>query len=163
MSDARFDGKEYVAIGHITDANAYLRAARLIESADPDLPSSPIYFLLCHGMEIVLKAYILAAGGTEKELRPQNIRHHLDELRNRAFALGYSPSEKTNAVIDMLAPYHASHSFRYRDPGFKTYPTTDEVIQSLEAMLIHIEPVVRKCVLDRIGTPTTESPPAQAS
>jgi hypothetical protein len=109
-----------------------------------------------------LKAYILAAGGTEKELRPQKIRHHLDELRNRAVALGYFPSEKTNAVIDMLAPYHANHSFRYRDPGYKTYPTTAEVIQSLETMLVHIEPVARKCLLDRIEMPTIdrlETPP----
>jgi hypothetical protein len=153
MNNEDFDGKEYVAIGHITDAKAYLRAAQLIESADPDLPSSPTYFLLCHAIEIVLKAYILAAGGTEKELRPQKVRHHLDELRNRAVALGYSPSEKTTAVIDMLAPYHANHSFRYRDPGFKTYPTTGEVILSLETMLAQTEPIARKCLLDRVEKP----------
>jgi hypothetical protein len=121
MTIEEFDRKEYVAIGHITDVRAYLRAARLIDSAaDGDISlSSPIYFLLSHAIELVLKAYILAAGGTEAELRPQKVRHQLDELRNRAGALGYSPSEKLSAVIDMLAPYHANHSFRYRDPGYK--------------------------------------------
>jgi hypothetical protein len=152
MSNEDFDAKEYVAIGHITDAKAYLRAARLIDRAahgDYSL-SSPIYFLLCHATEIVLKAYILAAGGTEAELRPQKIRHQLDELRNRAIALGYSPLEKTSAVIDMLAPHHANHSFRYREPGYKTYPSTGEIIQSLETMLVQIEPIVTKSLLAHI-------------
>jgi hypothetical protein len=30
---------------------------------------SPKYFLLCHAIELALKAYILAEGGTEKETK----------------------------------------------------------------------------------------------
>ena len=33
MTIEEFDRKEYVAIGHITDAKAYLRAAQLIDGA----------------------------------------------------------------------------------------------------------------------------------
>jgi hypothetical protein len=149
MDTKQFGAKEYVAIGHITDVKSYLRAAQIIDGAEDnrDSLSAPIYFLLCHGIELVLKAYILAAGGTDAELRPRKIRHQLGELRNRAIGLGYIPSEKVSAVIDMLAPYHAAHSFRYRDPGIKSYPSTGNVIQSLEAMLVQIEPIVTKNLL----------------
>jgi hypothetical protein len=49
-----FRQKEYVAIGYIVDARSYLDAARLIESVEEHQPalSSPIYFLLCHAIEL---------------------------------------------------------------------------------------------------------------
>src|SRR4051794_35283690 len=52
MSTDQFDAKEYVAMGHITDAKGYLAAARLIGDAwQEDLAIlSPIYFLLCHAI-----------------------------------------------------------------------------------------------------------------
>ena len=62
-----FRRKEYVAIGYIVDARSYLDAARLIQSVEEHQPGlfSPIYFLLCHAIELVLKAYILTSGGTD--------------------------------------------------------------------------------------------------
>jgi hypothetical protein len=148
-----FRQKEYVAIGYIVDARSYLDAARLIESVEEHQPalSSPIYFLLCHAIELVLKAYILASGGTEAKLRQQKIRHNLDGLRNLAVSLGYSPSKKIDAVIDLLAPHHANHSFRYRNPGYKSYPLIDEAIKSLETMLAQIHPVVARNLMAHIA------------
>jgi hypothetical protein len=144
--------REYVAIGYIADARSYLDAARLIESIEEHQPAlfSPIYFLLCHAIELVLKAYILASGVTEAKLRQQKIRHNLDELRNLAVSLGYSPSKKINAVIDLLAPHHADYSFRYRKPGYKSYPRIDEAIKSLETMLAQIHPLVARNLLAHI-------------
>jgi hypothetical protein len=157
MSIEEFDRKEYVAIGFITDARSYLHAARVIDGSDERHSLfSPIYFLLCHGIELVLKAYILASGGTGAELRPQKIRHSLDQLRNRAVALGLSPSEKTNQVIDLFTPHHANHSFRYRDPGYKSYPVTLEVIDSLETMLAQIHPVVTRSLMAHIQNSKVE-------
>jgi hypothetical protein len=140
---------EFVGLAYIRDARAYLKAATLLPDSDVAM-FSPVYFLLCHGIELAQKAFILASGGSEKELRDWEIRHHIDKLRERAGALGYKPcNEKIDAIIDWLAPFHADHSFRYRDPkGFTQYPSVADTIEALTSMLDQIEPVVRKVVLD---------------
>ena len=129
-------------MGYLTDAKAYLKAGNALSQSDVDI-FSPVYFLLCHGIELSLKAFILASGGSERELMKQDTRHHLNALRDRARALGYQPAnEKTDEVIDMLNPYHSNHSFRYRDPGYKRFPNIADTIEVLASMLDEISPVV---------------------
>ena len=133
---------ELVGMGYLTDAKAYLKAGNALSQSDVDM-YSPLYFLVCHGIELSLKAFILASGGSERELKQQDTRHHLNVLRDRARALGYQPAnEKTNEVIEMLAPYHSNHSFRYRDPGYKSFPVIADTIEVLTSMLDEISPVV---------------------
>jgi hypothetical protein len=137
---------ELVGIGYLTDAKAYLKAASALPHDDISM-FSPVYFLLCHGIELSLKAFILVSGGTRRELMKQDIRHHLNVLRDRAYELGYQPANAKNAeVIDMLAPYHASHSFRYRDPGYATFPVITDTIEVLTSMLDEIGPLVSRKV-----------------
>jgi hypothetical protein len=140
---------EFVGLGYIRDARAYMQAATLLSDSDVAM-YSPVYFLLCHGIELALKAFILVSGGSESELRDWEVRHHLDKLRERAGVLGYKHrNEKIDVVIDWLAPFHADHSFRYRDPkGFTQYPCIADTIEALTSMLDQIEPAVRKVVLD---------------
>src|SRR4051794_41387147 len=133
---------ELVGMGFLTDAKAYLKAGNALSQSDVDM-FSPVYFLLCHGIELSLKAFILASGGSERELKKQDIRHHLNSLRDRARALGYQPAnKKTDEVIDMLTPYHSNHSFRYRDPGYVRFPIIAHTIEVLASMLDEISPVV---------------------
>jgi len=140
-------------MGYLTDAKAYLKTGNALSQCDVDL-FSPVYFLLCHGIELSLKAFILASGGSERELKKQDIRHHLDALRNRAHLLGYQPAhEKTDAVIDRLPPHHSNHSFRYRDPGYKSFPLIADTIEVLASMLDEISPVVWRKVRAAISQP----------
>jgi hypothetical protein len=137
---------ELVGMGFLTDAKAYLKAANALPRDDISL-FTPVYFLLCHGIELSLKAFILASGGSERELRKQDIRHQLDKLRDRARALGYQPANaKTDEVIEMLAPYHANHSFRYRDPGYARWPVISDTVEVLTSMLDEVGPVLWKKV-----------------
>jgi hypothetical protein len=146
---------ELVGMGYLTDAKAYLKAASaLSQAAQADINMySPVYFLLCHGIELLLKAFILVSGGSKRELMKQDIRHQLNALRDRARALGYQPAnEKTDEVINMLAPYHASHSFRYKDPGYATFPIIADTIEVLTSMSDEIGPVVWRKVRAISGT-----------
>ena len=154
MTDRR---TELVGMGYLTDAKAYLKAGNALSQSDVDM-YSPVYFLLCHGIELSLKAFILASGGSERELKQQDTRHHLNVLRDRARALGYQPAnEKTDEVIEMLAPYHSSHSFRYRDPGYASLPVIADTIEVLTSMLDEISPVVWRKV--RSMAPPPPAPP----
>jgi hypothetical protein len=48
-----------------------LKAGNALSQSDVDM-FSPVYFLLCHGIELSLKAFILASGGSERELKKQD-------------------------------------------------------------------------------------------
>ena len=75
---------ELLAVGYIRDAEGYADAAeQLVEFRN----ISPRYFLFCHAIELALKAYILATGGDQKELRV-TIKHDLQKAYDRATALG---------------------------------------------------------------------------
>jgi hypothetical protein len=53
--------------------------------------SSPQYYLACHSIELILKAFILIKGGTEDEVR--EIRHDLLKAWERATELGLCPKD----------------------------------------------------------------------
>src|SRR5205809_22903 len=52
---------------YLGDAVSYVSAAKLLDESDGHF--SPKYFLLCHALELALKAYILATGSTEKDTK----------------------------------------------------------------------------------------------
>jgi hypothetical protein len=137
------DPNRFVAVSYLTDAQQYLAAARVLSASQTANVSSPQYFLIAQSIELFLKAFIIAAGGTQADLRKQNVRHSLVNLAKNAIARGYqSKAEKTMAVIELLDPHHAEHSFRYRKVGFKTYPTIREGLDALARMDREISPVV---------------------
>src|SRR6476620_10380125 len=96
-----------LARGFLTDAEAYLLAAQKLEQSLEGPPSSAEYYLACHSIELMLKAFILINGGTEDEVR--KIRHDLLKAWERATELGLCPKDKRiGEVVTMLAPYHYS-------------------------------------------------------
>jgi hypothetical protein len=59
------------------------------------------------------------------------------------------------AVVEMLAAYHQNHSFRYRsDPGYKAFPSTDAVIDVLDAITPPNAVRVRKKLKDSFSDPS---------
>jgi hypothetical protein len=135
---------KFIAVSYLTDAKQYLQAARILHESRFERISSPLYFLISQSLELFLKAYIIARGGTHAEVTKSNkIRHSLLGLASKAKELGYSSrSAKTQAVIELLDPHHSDHSFRYRKTGFKTYPTIREGLDALARMDSEISPVV---------------------
>ena len=73
-----------------------LNLAKEYRQAYYDLPhveplSWPRYFLFCHSIELVLKAYLAqAADLTEDELRAPPFRHNIKRLLDQAISYGLS-------------------------------------------------------------------------
>lgn len=138
---------KFLAVSYLTDATQYRRAAEVLHAAQFAELSSPQYFLIAQSIELFLKAFIIANGGTQRELTKRDIRHSLSRLFERAVVLGYvSRSAKSRAVVDLLDPHHAEHSFRYRKTGYKTYPTIREALDTLSRMEREISPVVSRTI-----------------
>lgn len=137
----------FLAVSFLTDAKQYRQAARILSDSQFDQISSPQYFTISQSIELFLKAYIIAAGGTPAELRKHDIRYSLSKLAERAKQRGYdSRSAKTLAVIELLDPHHAEHSFRYRKVGFKQYPTIRDGLDTLDRMDREISPIVARSI-----------------
>jgi hypothetical protein len=95
---------------YLGDAVSYLSAAKLLDEHEGHF--SPKYFLLSHAIELALKAYILATGGTEKQTK--KIRHDLNLAWQKAVANGLrSNNSDLPKIIERIAPAHLDYSFRY--------------------------------------------------
>src|SRR5262249_24692150 len=92
-------------------------------------------------VELILKAFILIKGGTEREVR--EIRHDLLKAWERATKRGLRPNDKrAGEIVTMLAPYHLDHSFRYRKTRFVTLPVYRELCEVVEGLVMQIGPEV---------------------
>jgi hypothetical protein len=144
-------GPEFVAVGYLTDAKSYFHSATVLDAHDDGVVHmSPIYFLLCHTIELLLKAYLLANDVDAKELRKNEVRHQLKALWKMSQDNGLNLTEHTIDVIDMLAPHHENHSFRYRETGYKRSPLSSEVRKALADVMQKVEPIVVNNLMKKI-------------
>jgi hypothetical protein len=87
----------------------------------PDLHPSiswPRYFLLCHSLELALKAYLAKLGATTEHLRKLERRHNLNKLLDEVVEKGLHLTSGTQEGIRALAEAHSKFWHRYpRDDG----------------------------------------------
>jgi len=104
----------------------------------------PIYYLYCPALELVMKAFLLANGVPEKELRKQNIRHCLfclwEKRLQQPSGLGLVNNSSVGAVIWILNPYATSFEFRYVQIGSVTLPTLNEVRDAAQELIAVVRP-----------------------
>jgi hypothetical protein len=108
MSEKVYRG--VVSLRFLNEGKAYIVAAEtLIRESQVELPT---YFLLSHALELTLKAYLVARGVEEKELRC--IRHDLQRAYRRAVALGLrTDNQHVPALVQAISEFHEKHVFRY--------------------------------------------------
>src|SRR5262249_54565270 len=75
--------------------------------------SWPRYFLFCHSIELVLKAYLAHHWLTEKELQNPPFRHNIKNLLNQAITSGLRLSTNSRASIELLTEAHTKYWPRY--------------------------------------------------
>ena len=130
---------ELLAVGYIDDADRYADAAKQLTDFKH---FNPRYFLYCHAIELALKAYILASGGDDREVR--KIKHDLGKAYRRASELGYTPAlDGTAEIVDWLHPYHQDYAFRYKQTGIRAVPRPEDIDEVINSMLLEIEKTAR--------------------
>ena len=82
--------------------------------AVPETPpfSWPRYFLLCHSIELALKAFLALHGESASDLQ-NKFGHDLNKLLERAERCGLKLTPDTQAAIQRLAKAHMKHWARY--------------------------------------------------
>lgn len=86
----------------------------------------PAYFLLTHGLELTLKAYLRHTGLTVEQLGARELGHDLAALYAKSRELGLDAKHLLTAedtqAFDMLVAVNEFHQLRYIQTGFKTFP-----------------------------------------
>jgi hypothetical protein len=143
---------EQIAIGIIQDAEAYRKAAVMVDTANEGSHPrffAPTYFLLCHSAELALKAFLTTHRMPARDLQKVEIRHNLRALYEAALAYGLKvPVEKDGYdefgdLMDWLSPFHKAHAFRYRQPGYVQLPSPAFMADRLEPVIADIAGIVR--------------------
>jgi hypothetical protein len=76
-------------------------------------PTKPRYFLLCHSIRLILRAYIASRRSlAENELRA-TFGHDLLRLLDEASRLGLSVTQSAESEIEKLTEAHAKHCTCY--------------------------------------------------
>jgi len=90
-------------------------------------PHGPVEFLHWHAIELFLKAFLLAAGLSEQELRNRPHGHDIQALSQEAIRRGLTPTEQDMAVLEFMPDAGAMIETRYLRTGAKTQPLMGEV------------------------------------
>lgn len=124
-------------------------------AARRNVDGSPTFYLFCHAIELVLKAYLLKNGMQLKELAGRSYGHDLIALLSRAKKEGiyrYSPTSKriwpNIAVLNRA--YHAK-DFEYPADGFRKVVDTRELCEQTYMLLLELKGV---CGVSRPRCPT---------
>lgn len=120
------------AIGLARYAKEYLQAAIVVDEEMgrgkeyARISPTPAYFLLSHGLELTLKAYLRFAGLTVEELGARDLGHDLKALYAKACELGLTDLHQMTTedaeAFEMLVELNEFHQLRYIQTGVKTFP-----------------------------------------
>ncbi|CAH9019650.1 hypothetical protein [Candidatus Nitrosacidococcus sp. I8] len=134
--------QQTTAMGLWTDAERMFRAAKVVSQDSSLSYSSPMYFLVGHGIEVALKAYLLTCGYSLKKLK--HIGHDLEyalcesvwnDIKNIC-----NLTDEDKLMIDILNPYYKNKHFEYRDKGYKELPQPHDLLNLGDRILIAIKP-----------------------
>lgn len=144
---------ETLATRLVRDAESYrLAALRVHPKDDPDAKPRLLaraWFLLCHSAELSLKAYLLCHGVANDRktggLKNQALRHNLSGLYAEAVAIGFAPpNDEFSNQVELLAPYHEAHAFRYRKTGWVSLSEPRHIASVLKPVIADIALTVRR-------------------
>lgn len=111
-------------IGLWNYAKQFFSAAEKLRGYEERLSGAPVYYLYGHAIELVLKAFLVHRGRSEKELR--RIGHNLVAAWEKARAEGLAGnSEKVieaSETIQLINPYYEAKELEYIVSGAKQYP-----------------------------------------
>ncbi|MBU6470562.1 MAG: hypothetical protein KGQ68_07750 [Gammaproteobacteria bacterium] len=119
------DDSRTTGMGLWTDANNILQAVKLLVGKNKLM--NVRYYLLGHGIEEALKAFIRANHGTLECLK--SIGHDMEFAYDWANTCGLSNycnmTTEDKRALSMLNRYYKSKELEYRTTGYKEYPPED--------------------------------------
>jgi len=116
------------SMGLWTYAKEYLDAAKSVaSSSDRELVPTPAYYLVCHSIELILKAFLRGSGEELEDLK--KIGHNLNRCLNKAAKKGinehYCFTDTKKQAVSLINDYYSQKELEYISTGFKRFPKYD--------------------------------------
>ncbi len=155
MTDTKItppSGTAYISpIGFHRYASEFATWARKAHADKGDEFSPVPYYLYCHSLELVLKAFLLAKGVTQQELmNRERLGHHLSKILLRAKELGLAQvvplAPRWEAEVEKANGYYADKGFEYFDVatagrGYPNLPNLDILHELVSTLLTNLKDV----------------------
>jgi hypothetical protein len=142
------------AVLFMTDAVDFHAAGISLKS----LPHfGPKKLLLCHSVELAMKAFLMATGSTLDQV--EDLRHDLKKLSNRCRRSGLVLKHpRAKQVLNMIAPVHKQHLLRYKEPGGVMMPSDIEFNEFVSSLLEDIWPAIHSAEKQRRAAARARAP-----
>jgi hypothetical protein len=130
-------------------AKTYLDAAIILHEHNKKKLSGPLYYLVCHSIELALKAFLKANGITIVKSK-NKFGHDLGELLNEVIKFDLFRLERVDCDLFCLMVlqanfYYKEKEFEYLYSGYKKYPEIGPLISGAKEL---IDVVYIACRLD---------------
>ena len=127
--------KRLTSKGLIKYAWDYYKSFELLHKEKPKiLDLYPVkYFLLCHSIELAMKAYLREKGYSRLQL--MNIGHDLEKLIRLLHEKGVSMDISSMVRTFSLNDYYKTKQFEYPQVGYKEFPSLDDMKSYVHLLL----------------------------
>jgi hypothetical protein len=134
LADKIDDDGRTNAVGLFNTARSYWHSAEHLNAAGLKVthPEAPVTFLLCHAIELYLKAYLRGDGSTVAALK--KIGHRLADLAKSATDTGLRLEPEQSEILSHVDDAGVAIEARYIVTGFKNRPT-NEALSSVAEQL----------------------------
>jgi len=135
------------SMGLWTYAKTYLDAAKAIAStSNKELPPIPAYYLVCHSIELVLKAFLRGSGKELEDLKKKG--HNLNQCLRAAEEKGineyFSLTSTQKSAVSLINDYYSQKELEYIATGFKTFPKYDILEEVASDLILSLRIYCRK-------------------
>lgn len=113
------------AIGLFNTARSYWQSAVNLHALNLKVshPGAPVIFLICHAIELYLKAHLRGHGSTVADLK--KIGHHVPKLAAEAASRGLALDAEAAELLSYIDDADTAIEARYIVTGFKMAPTIE--------------------------------------
>lgn len=115
-----------------------------IDSAD----NRPLYFMICHSFELILKAFLLTKGFTLETLRKKKYGHNLTNLfitakKFNEFSKIIELSKNLELHINDISDYHKDMDFKYIETGIMFVRPPKILFENLDILINRCEKICK--------------------
>ena len=126
----------------LAGSHGFFSAAEALINAPGIFHAPAFYVNLGFAIELSLKGYILARGGTDRELH--DLGHDLLAAFKKAVTDGYQPPfDHVRVAVEKLSPIHKNHSIRYLLGGDVTVP---DAHGTLNIVRVHLASIISQAL-----------------
>lgn len=141
-----------LAVSILKLAKSFIDAASMLDQLRGGI-SMPRYFLCGHGIELALKAMLVAWGTSDQELRAigHDLKAAVAAVKKRGVLDEIRLQLRDLSIIERLNLYYKEKEFEYYEVGLMELPPPNDLLEVAQGVLNSVSPLIERRVLASIA------------